>query len=263
MTTLTSKDGTKIAYDKLGEGPAVILVSGATMARSGFAKLAKLLASDLTVYNYDRRGRGDSTDTEPFAVQREIEDIEALIDAAGSSAYLYGISSGACLAMKAAAKLGDKVKKLAMYEPPLDESEDAAKGWKEYRSNLDKAIADNRRGDAVVLFMNLVGVPENMIEGMKNSPMWPGLEAIAPTLAYDAAAMGDDRSVPREVAKQVTANTLVMDGGGNLQTMPFMHASAETLAETIPNAQHKTLEGQTHDVDSEVLAPVLIEFFKG
>jgi pimeloyl-ACP methyl ester carboxylesterase len=261
MTTITSKDGTKIAYDKLGRGPAIMLVSGATMARSGSAGLAQLLASNFTVYNYDRRGRGESTDTQPFAVEREVEDVEVLIDEAGGSAYLYGISSGACLAMEAAAQLGNKVKKLAMYEAPYDEVERAAEGWKAYRSKLDELIATDRNGDAIALFMNMVGVPDENIAGIRNSPMWPGLEAIAPTLAYDAAAMGNDRSVPVDRASKVKAQTLVMDGGASLKFMPFMRTSAEKLAKAIPNAQRRTIEGQSHDVSSEVLAPVLIEFF--
>lgn len=261
MQTVISKDGTKIAYDKSGTGPAIILVSGATMARSGFFEVAQLLSPKLTVYNYDRRGRGDSSNTQPFALDREIEDIEALIDEAGGTAYLYGISSGACLAMLGAAKLGDKVQKLAMYEAPWDDSETAAEVWKTYRTNLDKAIAEDRRGDAVILFMKLVGVPDNAIEGMKGSPMWPGLEAVAPTLRYDAAEMGDDRSVPVDTAAKVTASTLVMDGGASLQTFPFMSTSAEKLAKAIPNSERKTIEGQSHDVDSKVLAPILIEFF--
>lgn len=261
MLTVISKDGTKIAYDKLGKGPALILVSGATMARSGFTKLAQLLEPDFSVFNYDRRGRGESGDTQPFAVEREIEDIEALIDLAGGSAYVYGISSGACLAMEAAAKLGDKVSKLAIYEAPYDEAEGAAETWKTYRSNLDKAIAEKRNGDAIVLFMNLVGVPDEMIKGMKSSPMWSGLEAVAPTLRYDAPAMGFDRSVPVERAAKVKAQTLVMDGGASLESMPFMRASAEKLTQAIPNAKHRTVEGQAHDVSSEALAPVLSEFF--
>jgi len=262
MQTVTSKDGTKIAYDKVGQGPAVILVAGAMGTRSfGSPELADLLAKDFTVYNYDRRGRGGSTDTQPFSVDREVEDIDALIDVAGGEAYVYGISSGACLAMEVAAVLGNKVKKLAMYEAPYDEAEGAAETWKKYRSDLDEAIAADRRGDAVVLFMKLVGVPEVAITGMKNSPMWPGLEALAPTLRYDAAAMGDDRSVPADRAAKVTAQTLVMDGGASLQPMPFMHTSAEKLAKAMPNAERQTVEGQGHDVDSNVLAPVLIEFF--
>lgn len=261
MESVLSKDGTKIVYDKQGHGPALILVTGATMTRGSYAELAQLLAPNLSVYYYDRRGRGDSSDTMPFSLEKEIEDIEAIIDKAGGSAYVFGISSGACLAMHAAAKLGDKVSTLAMYEAPYDESDGAAETWKQYRANLDKAIAEGRRGDAVVLFMQLVGVPEQMINGMKNSPMWPSLEAVAPTLRYDAAAMGDDRSVPVEVAAKVTAQTLVMDGGASLESLPFMRPTAEKLAKAIPHALRRTIEGQSHDVSWAVLAPVLAEFF--
>ena len=261
MQTIISKDGTKIVYDKTGNGAAVILVTGATMTRSSFEKLAKLLSPNLTVYYYDRRGRGDSSDTQPYSVKREIEDIEALIDTAGGNAYLYGISSGACLAMLTAAELGDKVTKLALYEAPYDEGEGADETWKTYRVNLDTAIAEGRNGDAIVLFMKLVGVPDDMISGMKDSPMWPRLETVAPTLRYDAAAMGDDRSVPADVAAKVTAKTLVMDGGANLQMMPFMHASADKIAKNMSKAVRRTIDGQAHDISSEVLAPVLMEFF--
>ena len=141
MQTLISKDGTKIAYDKLGKGPAIILVIGALASRSDHAKLAELLSRDFTVYNYDRRGRGDSGDTKPTAVKREIEDIEALINEAGGSAYVYGISSGAGLALEAAAALGDKIKKLAIYEAPYDDANEFCQQWKEYSSKLDQLLS--------------------------------------------------------------------------------------------------------------------------
>jgi len=264
MEKITSKDGTQIAYEKVGNGPAVILVEGASGSRGfGFSEgMSKLLSPDFTVYWYDRRGRGDSTDTQPYSVDREIEDIEALIDKAGGAAYVYGISSGACLALEAAIKLGDKIKKLALYEAPYDSSEEGQKIWREYTANLEKAIAENRRGDAVVLFMKLVLVPDEMIDGMKSSPMWSYMESIAPTLVYDAQCMGEDRGAPVERAKQVTAKTLIMDGSKSLEKYPFMSRSAEELAKAIPNSERKTVEGQGHDVSSEVLAPVLRDFFK-
>jgi pimeloyl-ACP methyl ester carboxylesterase len=264
MNTVTSKDGTKIAYDKKGQGPALILIDGALCYR-GFGPmpgLAELLAPHFTVYTYDRRGRGESANGKPFSLQREVEDIDALVDAAGGTAYLYGISSGACLAMEAAAKLGRKTPKLAMYEPPYNADPAARQQWKDYRKQLDQALSEGRRGDAVVLFMKLVGTPEDAVNGMRNSPMWPMFEAVAPTLEYDAAAMGDDRTAPVKRATAVAVPTLVMDGGANLTMMPFMHASATALAKAIPNAQQRTLEGQTHDVKAEVIAPVLVEFFE-
>lgn len=261
MVQVNSKDGTKIVYDKVGQGPAVVLVEGATATRSSFIELANLLASNFTVYYYDRRGRGDSSDTLPYSVEKEIEDIEALIGEAGGTAFVYGISSGGALALEAASKLGNKVKKLALYEVPYDESDAGQAKWKEYKTTLNESLKAGKNGDAVTAFMKLVDVPDEMLAGMKQSPYWPELEKVAPTLAYDAACLGD-RNIPAEKAKHVTAPTLVMDGGGSLQTYPNMRASAEKLANLIPNVEWQTLEGQTHNVDSKVLAPVLERFFK-
>lgn len=263
MNKVTSRDGTKIAYEKIGSGPGVILVDGALGYRAlGFGKtLPELLSKRFTVFTYDRRGRGESTNSKPFAIEREVEDIEALIQAAGGEAYVYGISSGACLALEAAIKLNGMIKKLALFEPPYNSDPSSVSEWKEYRSKLTNLIDEDCKSDAVELFMHLVGTPAEMIDGMKKSPVWSMLETVAPTLAYDAAEMGEDRSVPVERAKSIKSQTLIMDGGLNLQYLPFMHASATALASAIPHAQQRTLDGQTHDVKAEVLAPVLIEFF--
>ncbi len=265
MAPVKSKDGTEIAYGKQGHGPAVILVDGALCYR-GFGPmphLAELLAPHFTVYTYDRRGRGESSNGKPFAVEREVEDIAALVDEAGGNAFLYGISSGACLALEAALKLGKQTAKLAMYEPPYNSQKGALQQWREYRQELNKVLSEGRRGDAVVLFMKLVGTPADAVEGMRKSPMWPMFEAVAPTLAFDAAELGDDRVPPLERAARVSVPTLVMDGGANLTFLPFMHETVTALAEAIPHAQLCTLEGQTHDVKAEVLAPALVDFFKG
>jgi pimeloyl-ACP methyl ester carboxylesterase len=207
MQTVTSKDGTKIAYDKTGQGPTVILVSGALQYRAfgqGMAQLADLLAPHFTVIHYDRRGRGDSSDTLPYAVDREIEDIEALIDANGGTAFLYGISSGAALAMQAAVKLGSgKVKKLAMYEAPYNDEETARAGWVQYRQDIDALLAQNRKGDTVIRFMMLVGMPAEHAEGIRQIPEWPLFESIGHTLAYDAATTGDEAAVPAATAANV------------------------------------------------------------
>ncbi len=261
MNKVISKDGTEIAYDKQGQGPAIILVDGALSFRSfgPMPELAKLLSTNFTVVDYDRRGRGESSDTKPFAVEREIEDIEALIENVGGSTYLYGISSGACLAIEAAIKLGDKVKKLALYEPPYKSGENTLEEWIEYKRRLTEFLAENRRGDAVALFMSFVGTPADQIEGMRKSPMWPMFEAVAPTLLYDAAATGANRKVPIERVSHITASTIVMHGGAGA---PFMKQTALTLSKAIPNAKFRTIEGQTHAVASEVIAPVLVEFFK-
>jgi len=263
MEKVYSKDGTIIAFDRKGHGPMVILVDGALQYRAfdqGMAELADPLAQHFTVIHYDRRGRGDSTDARTYELEREIEDIEALIDEAGGSAFLYGISSGAALALEAAIALGGKVKKLAIYEAPYNDDKNARKGWKEYRQKLKELVLADRKGDAVGLFMMLVGMPPEQLEEMHQHPMWPLWDAVGLTLAYDAAAMGEGGSIPTKRAARVIMPTLVMDGR---DSFPFMHSTALALAETIPNAQHRTLEDQTHEVDSKVLAPVLIEFFKG
>jgi pimeloyl-ACP methyl ester carboxylesterase len=261
MQSVTSRDGTRIAYDRWGKGPAVIVVNGALSDRSGNLELAQLLAPELTVYSYDRRGRGDSTDTQPYSVKREIEDIEALIDSAGGSAYVYGKSSGACLALLATSTLGNKIKKLAIYEPPCSEAEGAAKEWRAFRAQLDALLAADRREDAITLFMKFVGAPDELIAKIKASPAWAGMLAMAPTLAYDNAVVGDDRSVPVEAAAKVKAMTLVMDGSASIELMPFMRATADKLAEVLPNAQRQVVDGEGHDVSEKVLAPILLKFF--
>ena len=263
MKTVTSKDGTTIAFDESGRGPVVILVDGALQYRAfdqGMAQLADLLSEHFTVIHYDRRGRGDSTDTQPYSLEREIEDIEALINASGGSASLYGISSGAALAMEAAIALPDKVRKLAMYEAPYNDEESARQTWKKYAADLKELLDAGRNGDAVGHFMMLVGASPEDVEGIKQSPMWPLWESVGPTLAYDhIAALGEEASVPTDKASKVAVQTLVMDGG---ESFPFMHVTALKLANVIPTAQHRTLQGQTHEVASEALAPILIEFFK-
>jgi pimeloyl-ACP methyl ester carboxylesterase len=259
MDTLKSKDGTTIAFDKVGEGPAVVFVDGAMSTRSGKADLAKLLGQQFTVYSYDRRGRGDSGDTKPYGVEREVEDLDAVIEEAGGSAFLYAHSSGGCLALEATLELGGKVAKLAMYEVPYNDDPQAQKVWAEYLENLTQALTAGRRGDAVALFMKLVGMPAEQIEGMRHAPFWGGMEAIAPTLAYDhTAIMGKDGSIPRDRAARIRVPTLLMCGGSGA---PFMLETARTLRETIPGADLRILEGQTHDVHPDALAPVLIEFF--
>ena len=259
MNKVTSQDGTQIAYDKSGAGPAVILVDGALCYRSfgPMSRLAELLSPSFTVYNYDRRGRGDSGDTQPYSLEREIEDLEALIEEAGGSAFVFGTSSGACLAIEAASQLGNKIRKLALYEAPYNAEPAVQQAWKEYQQELKQLLSANRRGDAAALFMQSVGTPAEQIEGMRQSPIWPMFEAVAPTLAYDAAALGEDRSVPIQRAAKITSPTLVMNG----TVIPFMVVGAKEIASAVPDAKHRTLEGEGHDVNLEVLAPVLVEFF--
>jgi pimeloyl-ACP methyl ester carboxylesterase len=263
MSTVTSKDGTTIAYDKLGAGPPVILVAGALGVRAYpvMGELAALLAPHFTVINYDRRGRGESGDTLPYAVAREIEDIDALIDAAGGSAYLYGISSGANLALAAANALPGKVTKLALYEPPVIVDDSRPPMPADYVQQINDFVATGRRGDAVALFMRHVGVPDEFIPQMRAMPMWPQMEQAAHTLAYDGLIMGDTQSGKPLAPGQwpaATLPTLVIVGG---DSPPFFHNGTRAVADQLPRAQHATLPGQTHEVSSAALAPMLIEFF--
>jgi pimeloyl-ACP methyl ester carboxylesterase len=263
MKTVTSKDGTRIAFDQSGEGPVVILVDGALQYRAfdqGMADLLNLLSKNFTVIHYDRRGRGDSTDTQPYSLEREIEDIESLIDEVGGSASLYGISSGAALAMEAAIALPDKVRKLAMYEAPFNQDPAARQAWNKYVKELGNLLDEGRKGDAVGLFMMLVGASPEDVQGVKQTPMWPLWESIGHTLAYDhIAALGEDAAIPSDRAARVRMPALVMNGS---ESFPFMHTTAVALAKAMPQGQHRILEGQTHEVASEAIAPVLTEFFK-
>lgn len=264
MEKVISKDGTTIAFDRLGDGPALILVGGSFEQRAMDSETSQLAAQPIlcrhfTVFHYDRRGRGDSTDTQPYEVAREVEDIEALIGEAGGSAFVSGISSGAILAMEAAIKLGNKVKKLAMYEAPYNFRDEATRQvLKEFRKEFREALAEGRRGDVVGYFLKMLGMPTDQLDGMRQLPMWPMWEAIAPTFGYDTALMGEDGSVPTARASRIAVPTLIMNGGAGSSAM---HTTATALANAIPYAQHRTLEGQTHVVSADALAPVLVEFF--
>jgi len=257
METVRSADGTAIAYDQAGHGPLLVIVDGAMNTRTSGSKpqLVELLAARFTVVSYDRRGRGDSGDTQPYAAGREIEDIEALIDRAGQAACLYGHSSGGCLALDAAVQLGPKVSKLAMYEAPYNDDPAFQQAWAQYLEQLASDLAGGRRGDAVAAFMTLVGMPAGQVEAMRQAPFWPDMEAIAPTLAYDhAGVIGQDLSVPVKRAAQVDTPALVMYGTAS---PPFMAETARTLSHAFPHAELRALDGQDHSVDPAVLAPVL------
>jgi pimeloyl-ACP methyl ester carboxylesterase len=260
MDKVTSKDGTAIAFDRYGSGPALILVGGAFQHRvidPKTAQLAELLRRDLTVFHYDRRGRGDSGDTLPYAVEREVEDIAALIDEAGGRAYLFGMSSGGALALTAVAS-GLSVPKLAVYEPPFQVEESGRSTMQSYGEQLFALLSEGRKGDAAALAMTTFGAPPEAVEGMRQAPVWATFESVASSLAYDAAVMGGDSSMPTETAASVSVPTLVIDGSAS---PPWLGQAADALADVLPNAQRVTLEGQTHDVAMDVLEPPLREFF--
>lgn len=250
MATVTSKDGTRIAFDRSGNGPAIILVVGAFNDRATGAALAQFLEPHFTVFNYDRRGRGDSGDTSPYAVEREVEDLEALITQAGGSAFAFGYSSGAILALRAAA-LGLSIPRLALYEPPPTGGKAGT-----LAPQISELVSAGRRGDAVELFQtDAVGIPAAVVAQMRNAPFRPGLEKIAQTLAYDSTIMGP---LPAGLAASVRVPTLVIDGE---QSPPVMRQAAQSLAEALPNGQYRTLTGQGHDIVPAVLGPVLEQFF--
>ncbi|HEX5822844.1 MAG TPA: alpha/beta hydrolase [Candidatus Limnocylindrales bacterium] len=257
LNHVTSKDGTNIAFDRLGNGPAVILVSGGSVDRGSNAGVAAGLASDFTAFNYDRRGRGPSGDTLPYAVEREIEDIEAVVAAAGGTAYLYGSSSGAVLALYAAEQLPGKITKLALWEPPFI-LDPAARPPADQVEQYNTMLAEGRRGDAAQYFMEkVVGMPAEFVAGARSQPWWAATEALAHTLPYDATIMGD-YSLPVDRAAAVTIPTLVLDGGASFG---FMGPTADALAKALPQGRRRTLAGQEHNIDPNVLTPALKEFF--
>jgi pimeloyl-ACP methyl ester carboxylesterase len=254
MLYVTSADGTSIAYQGVGNGPAVILIGGGLDDGSENAPLARELAEHFTVYNFARRGRGDSGDTPPYAVKREIEDIAALITEAGGLAHLFGVSSGGMFALEAAAA-GLAVGRVGVYEVPYDTAADALQRMQEYREQLDAALTDGRRPDGVALFMQLAGSSEQDVVDAKKSPYWSQLVDLAHSLAYDAALYGPP---PTDRLALITQPTLVATGGSNDW---FEHA-ADAVAASLPHAERQVIEGQGHVVDPRVMATVLTRFFE-
>jgi pimeloyl-ACP methyl ester carboxylesterase len=266
MSIVTSKDGTKIAFDKTGSGPAVIIVNGAMQFRAFdpfMARLAEMLSEHFTVYNYDRRGRGESGDTQPFAKEREIEDLQALVKDAGGKAMVLGFSSGSALTLDAAA-VTPGITRVAVYEPPFIVDDSRPPLPTDYVSHLNKLVAEGRRGDAVKYFLiEAVQLPAEYLGGMEQSPGWDTMLQIAHSIAYDGAFVADimqGKPLPTERWANVTVPTLVIEGSASVT---FFHTGANALAGVLKNATRETLEGQTHEVAPEVLLPVLVEYFKG
>jgi len=259
MQHVTSKDGTIIAFDKLGQGPALVVVGGVLGDHHQQAGLAALLAEHFTVYNIDRRGHGESGFTTPYVVEREVEDIDALITEAGGSAFVYGTSGPGVLCMEAAARrLSPKMKKLAVWEPPYILEGSRPPIPQDYQEQLAQLLGEGRKGDMIELFLTkAVGMPAEFVAPMRQSPFWAAQEAFAPTLVYDATLMAD-YSLPKERIAKATVETLVIDGG----TVPWMSQAAQAVADTLPHAHRHTLAGQPHNVADEAMAPVLIEYFQ-
>jgi acetyl esterase/lipase len=260
METVTSKDGTTLAFDATGEGPPVVMVAGALSPRLQNNSFAELLSVRFRVLNYDRRGRGDSGDTPPYAVEREIEDLAAIVETAGDGAAVLGFSSGGNLALRAAAA-GVDISKLALWEPNFLVNDGRPRLPADYVDHLDELASSDRRGEAVEYFLTVaVGLPAEFVPPMRDMPMWPGMEAVAHTIAYDGRIVGDTMSGKPLAADRfaaVTVPTLVLIGG----TTPWLNDGGHALAEALPRGQLRQLDGQTHDVAPDVLVPALIDFF--
>jgi len=259
MSHVTSKDGTTIAYERSGNGPALILVDGALCSRAfgPSPKLAPLLARHFTVYAYDRRGRGQSSDTHPYSPAREVEDLAALVEAARGPACLLGLSSGGALALEAAAS-GLPVDKVVAYEPPyVDESGHG--GGAVHDAQLKRLLEEGNRGGAVKYFMkDMVGAPAPLVVMMRLMPwIWRRLEAVAHTLPYDAAVMAAFR-VPRARFASIAMPVLILNGA---KTDPRLRDAAQAIVDAIPGARRHELPGQTHNVKPDVLAPAVVAFF--
>ncbi|MER6572399.1 alpha/beta hydrolase [Streptomyces sp. NPDC001093] len=255
----TSRDGTTLAYQVTGQGPTVVLVSGAMSTGGTLAPLAQRIAGHCTAVVYDRRGRGESGDTKPYAVEREVEDLAALIDAVEGEAALFGVSSGGALVLEAVAS-GLPVGRAAVYEVPYaDFLQGGAEREATYKEQLNKALSEDRRGDAVELFLRLTGLAEGMIQRARQSPMWAGMEAVAPSLAYDDTVMGDGL-LPRDRLAAISVPVLAVTGGASPE---WMHRAGQAVAEAVPRGTYRVLPGQTHMVEPEVLGPVLAEFVAG
>ena len=264
--SVLSKDGTRIGYTVTGNGPPLLLVDGALCSRTfgPMAALVPLLTAHFSVVTYDRRGRGESGDTAPYAVEREIEDLLAIAAAVGSPLGVYGTSSGAVLAARAVAA-GLPTRKLVLHEPPLALDGVHHPKPADFREQIAAFLAAGRRGDAVKMFMGVVGVPALVIVIMRLMPgPWPKLKAVAHTLPYDFAILGDTQSggvMPAEFASvlsSIDVPTLLLVGG---KSPPWMHHAATRIGEAIANAMIRVLPGQNHNVAAKALAPALIEHF--
>lgn len=261
MPTVTSRDGTIIDYDRRGSGPVVVLVAGALQHRAA-DQSTPLMADDLadrfTMINYDRRGRGPSTDTLPYGTQREIEDIEALIDANGGSAGLFGMSSGAVLALEATAALPGKVTSAFLYEPPIDPSSSPAQS-QQLHADMAALTETGDRDAMLTSFMFYTGMPDDALDGFKQSPDWAQFLTVAPTLEHDYRVLADARREETPPARWQNIAVPVMIANGDA-SFPFMDAGAAWVASGIPGAQRRVLAGQSHEFDPKVLGPVLGKF---
>jgi pimeloyl-ACP methyl ester carboxylesterase len=254
---IPSADDTTIAFDRSGAGPALVLLMGAFCDRKTPAALVPLLTPHFTVFAYDRRGRGASGDTAPYAVEREIEDLEAVIGAAGGSAFVYGHSSGAVLALLAAAR-GAPITKLVAYEPPYVVDDTRRRAPADLGERVAALVAAGRRDDAIEAFLlEAVEVPPQIVAMIHQSPDYPGMQAIAHTLVYDIL-ITDEQRLPTDVIAKVSVPTLVVAGGAS---PAWAQNGVRAVAETVPGGRSLTIADQDHGVAPDAIAPVLVEFF--
>ena len=253
---VTSADGTRIAFDRPGHGSPLIVVGGIFSDREKMRDLADAFSKWCTVINYDRRGRGQSGDGSAYAVAREIEDLGALIATTGGSASVYGHSSGAGLALNAAAA-GLPIDRLVLHEPPYGPNDnDSKQGAMEMAHAIRTMIAQDRRSEAITTFFSALGVPPDVVSEWGGDPR---MLAMAPTMLYDYEVMGDYEggTIPEHLVRRVSSPTLVLAGGASLE---FFRDTASRIAELLPDARYIVLEGQDHDADPAVVAPVVAEF---
>ena len=258
----TSADGTEIAYSVTGSGPALILVDGAMCHRmfGPSTELASVLDKDFTVYTYDRRGRGETSDgATPWSEEREIEDLEALIREAGGSAFVFGVSSGAVLALDAATKL-TSITRLAIYELPMVVDDTYTPRPADIVAQMDGMLARGDRSGMISKFMKMVGVPGFGLAIMKLTPVWKKLKLVAHTLPWDLRILGDDgRGRPLRTDRwKIKVPTLVMNGG---KSPEYLRNTMKNVAEVLGDVEYQELPGQTHMLKSSAAAPVLVEFF--
>ncbi len=262
MSKVVSADGTTIAYDAWGEGPVVVVVGGAFNDRNTWADLARGLAdAGFTGVTYDRRGRGESGDTAPYAVEREIEDLAAVVDEVGGGAvHAHGVSSGGALLLRAAAG-GVGVRSLSVLEPPF-RVPGAPPAPERYVETLTGFIEAGDRGGLVEYFQRqVVGLPAEMVASFKGTPMWAWLEALSPTLVYDAHALGgNDHSLPTELLGRLEVPVLAVTSTGT--AAPWMGQAAEAVAAAVPHGRFVRLEGGFHEVPTGVLVPALAAFYR-
>ena len=264
MSHVMSKDGTAIAYTRGGDGPAVVLVGGGLDDGSENAALIPALAESFTVASYARRGRGGSGDTLPYSLEREIEDLAAVVDELGGHAHAFGASSGGALLLEAAAA-GLSLDRMAVWEVPYAVGGEAVAGWQEYSVALREALARDDRDQALELFMRLAGSPPELVDQAKESEYWPNMRRLAPTLAYDAACLGDGPP-PVDRLGKISQPTLVITGQGGEEAMQemavdFMGNSADAIVAAMPTAERRQLSAGGHMVDPAVLGPVLVDWF--